>query len=109
MLPIVGCSRNDWEALLRRKFRCNVSASLTLALSIAPAGVLPAAAQGQEAQAEHRYVSPWPTPWTYEGARGSDHWADLDPRYAACSGKEQSPIDIRETQKADLRALRFDY
>ena len=109
MLPIAGCARNDWEALLRRKFRFNVSKGLTLALSIASAGVLPAAVQAQEAQPEHHYVSPWRTPWTYEGARGSDHWAELDPQYAACAGKEQSPIDIREAQKADLPALRFDY
>lgn len=57
----------------------------------------------------HQYVSPWRTPWTYEGERGSDHWAELDPQYAACSGLQQSPVDIRNTQKADLPALRFDY
>ena len=94
---------------MRRKFSFNMSKSLTLALSIAPAGLLPAAAHAQEAQADHKYVSPWRTPWTYEGARGDDHWADLDPQYAACRGKEQSPIDIRETHKANLPALRFDY
>ena len=93
---------------MRRKCSFHVSPSLTLALSIASAGLLPAV-QAQEAQAGHKYVSPWRTPWTYEGARGSDHWADLDPQYAACRGKEQSPIDIREAQKADLPALRFDY
>jgi len=54
-------------------------------------------------------MSPWKTPWDYEGARGSDHWGDLDPAYAACRGKEQSPIDIKHTQKASLPALRFDY
>jgi carbonic anhydrase len=57
----------------------------------------------------HQYQSPWRTPWTYEGERGSDHWADLDPQYAACGGKEQSPVDIRNAQKSDLPALRFDY
>jgi carbonic anhydrase len=62
-----------------------------------------------DAAARRQYVSPWRTPWAYEGERGNDHWADLDPRYAACRGKEQSPIDIRDTQKADLPALRFDY
>jgi carbonic anhydrase len=62
-----------------------------------------------DAQAAHQYVSPWRTPWTYEGERGSDHWADLDSQYAACRGREQSPIDIRNAQKADLPALRFDY
>jgi carbonic anhydrase len=69
-----------------------------------------AAAWGtSDALAVHQYVSPWRTPWTYEGERGNDHWADLDPQYAACGGKEQSPIDIRDTQKADLPAIRFDY
>ena len=62
-----------------------------------------------DADAAHHYVSPWRTPWTYEGPRGSDHWAELDPQYAACGGKQQSPIDIRDPQIADLPALRFDY
>src|ERR1700722_10949884 len=62
-----------------------------------------------DATAANQYVSPWRTPWTYEGERGNDHWADLDPQYAACRGKEQSPIDIQDAQKADLPALRFDY
>jgi carbonic anhydrase len=94
---------------MRRKPRFAVSKGLTLALPIALAGWLPAAVGAQDIQAEHKYVSPWRTPWTYEGDRGSDHWADLDPQYAACKGKAQSPIDIREAQKADLPALRFDY
>jgi carbonic anhydrase len=52
----------------------------------------------------------WKTPWTYEGARGAGHWSDLDPAYAACNaGKEQSPIDIRRVEKAELPALRFEY
>jgi carbonic anhydrase len=52
----------------------------------------------------------WKTHWTYEGATGEAHWGDLDPEYAACkSGKEQSPIDIRNAQKAEIQALRFEY
>lgn len=52
----------------------------------------------------------WKTPWSYEGAKGPEHWGDLDPEYAAChSGKEQSPIDIRNPTKAQLPALRFAY
>jgi carbonic anhydrase len=52
----------------------------------------------------------WKTPWSYEGPKGADHWGELDPEYATCKdGKEQSPIDIRTTQKADLPALRFEY
>ena len=52
----------------------------------------------------------WKTPWSYDGAKGPEHWGDLDPDYAACkTGREQSPIDIRRAEKADLPALRFDY
>jgi carbonic anhydrase len=52
----------------------------------------------------------WRTPWSYEGANGPEHWGDLDPEYAPCkAGKDQSPIDIRSAEKADLPALRFAY
>jgi carbonic anhydrase len=51
----------------------------------------------------------WKTPWSYEGPRGPEHWAALDPAYAACAGKQQSPIDIREAKKADLLPLRFEF
>src|SRR5271167_3610977 len=55
------------------------------------------------------YVSPWKTPWSYQGERGSEHWAELDPQYLACRGEAQSPIDIRGTQKSRLPRLRFEY
>jgi len=52
----------------------------------------------------------WRTPWDYEGARGAEHWSELDPNYAVCNaGKEQSPIDIRNAKRAALPALAFDY
>jgi carbonic anhydrase len=52
----------------------------------------------------------WKIHWTYEGPTGAEHWGDLDPEYAACKvGKEQSPIDIRNAEKAALPALRFEY
>jgi carbonic anhydrase len=52
----------------------------------------------------------WKTPWSYEGATGAEHWGDLDPEYAACKvGKQQSPIDIRNAEKAELPAIRFEY
>ena len=52
----------------------------------------------------------WKTPWSYEGERGADHWSELDTAYAACNnGKEQSPIDIRNPEKAELPALAFKY
>jgi carbonic anhydrase len=70
-----------------------------LAWLVVAAVLLPAGAQAQ-----------WKTPWTYEGATGAEHWSALDPDYAACNaGKEQSPIDIGRTEKADLPPLRFEY
>ena len=52
----------------------------------------------------------WKTSWEYEGARGAEHWSELDPDPAACnSGKEQSPIDIQHAVRAELPALRFEY
>jgi carbonic anhydrase len=66
-------------------------------------------AQSQDAAGSHPYVSPWKTPWEYAGPRGSAHWSELDPAYAPCDGKEQSPIDIRNPEKAALPMLHFDY
>ena len=75
-------------------------------LVVAPV-LMPAGPCAQDTEHAHKYISPWRTPWTYEGA---GHWSDLDPEYAACDiGKEQSPIDIRNAQTAELPALRFDY
>lgn len=49
--------------------------------------------------------------WTYEGAHGPAHWADLDKNFAECRlGHAQSPIDIRNTRiKADAPDLAFAY
>jgi carbonic anhydrase len=48
--------------------------------------------------------------WDYGDAFGPSHWGDLKPEFATCkTGHHQSPIDIRNPQKADLPPLRFDY
>jgi carbonic anhydrase len=48
--------------------------------------------------------------WDYGNALGPSHWGDLKPEFAPCkTGHRQSPIDIRNPQKADLPTLRFDY
>lgn len=72
---------------------------MRFALSVVTAVLLPACLCAQ-----------WKTKWTYDGATGAEHWSELDPEYAPCNaGKEQSPIDIRNAQKADLPVLRFEY
>jgi carbonic anhydrase len=72
---------------------------ITLVLLIVGVVLVPAGPRAQ-----------WKTQWGYEGANGPEHWGDLDPEYAACKvGKEQSPIDIRNANKAELPAMRFEY
>lgn len=53
---------------------------------------------------------PPPHTWDYGASHGPSHWGDLSPEFAPCShGHHQSPIDIRNPQKADLPPLQFDY
>ena len=47
--------------------------------------------------------------WSYSGAHGPDHWADLSSKNTACAGKNQSPIDLAGFIKADLTPLAFSY
>lgn len=51
-----------------------------------------------------------PHHWSYEGNEGPSHWHDLNPDYALCKvGKEQSPIDILNSNKETLPPIRFEY
>jgi carbonic anhydrase len=65
----------------------------------------PVAFVGQEPpHPEHEHV------WDYGEAHGPSHWGDLKPEFAPCKlGHHQSPIDIRNAQKADLPPIQFDY
>ena len=86
---------------VERNARCNLrKVWIALALLIVAFVLLPAGPRAQ-----------WKTKWSYDGATdGPAHWGDLDPDYAACKiGKQQSPIDIRNAEKADLPAIRFEY
>ena len=69
----------------------------------------PAAALGLAgflAHAEHHAAH-----WNYgHSHEGPTHWAELDHAFETCAkGTAQSPIDIRNTVKADLPALQFSY
>jgi carbonic anhydrase len=48
--------------------------------------------------------------WDYGEALGPNHWGELKPEFAPCkNGHHQSPIDIRNPQKANLPPIQFDY
>jgi carbonic anhydrase len=48
--------------------------------------------------------------WGYEQLEGPARWGSLSPEWAVCgAGKTQSPIDIKQTVKADLPELRADF
>jgi carbonic anhydrase len=48
--------------------------------------------------------------WDYGDAHGPSHWGDLSPEFAPCKiGHHQSPVDIRNAQKAALPAIEFHY
>lgn len=48
--------------------------------------------------------------WSYTGKTGPEHWGELCPAYElADTGKQQSPIEISDTVKADASALEFSY
>nr|WP_264821505.1 carbonic anhydrase family protein [Acinetobacter shaoyimingii] len=47
--------------------------------------------------------------WSYDKELGPAHWAQLNSKYASCSGLNQSPINIDKTIKSELEPLKFDY
>jgi len=47
--------------------------------------------------------------WGYSGAEGPENWVRLSPDYSACSGKNQSPIDLTGLVEADLEPIQFAY
>ncbi len=47
--------------------------------------------------------------WEYSGAEGPESWARLSPDYSACSGKNQSPIDLTGFVEADLEPIEVEY
>jgi carbonic anhydrase len=51
-----------------------------------------------------------PVHWTYSGAGGPEHWAELSPKFSLCaSGRNQSPINLTVPIKANLPALSMSY
>ena len=47
--------------------------------------------------------------WGYTGKESPEHWATLSPEFAACAGKNQSPINLTDFIEAELAPLTFEY
>lgn len=47
--------------------------------------------------------------WSYSGENGPENWAKLSPEYGACSGSNQSPINLTGFIDADLKPIVFNY
>ncbi|MGF1642530.1 MAG: carbonic anhydrase [Thiotrichales bacterium] len=49
------------------------------------------------------------THWSYDGEAGPPNWATLTPKFATCSGKNQSPINLAGLIEAELPPLELNY
>ncbi len=48
--------------------------------------------------------------WGYEGERGPERWWKIKPEYSICKdGKNQSPVNIADVEKANLTDIEFSY
>ncbi|MGZ8992767.1 MAG: carbonic anhydrase [Burkholderiaceae bacterium] len=48
--------------------------------------------------------------WSYKGEAGPENWSKVDPKFAMCAiGKSQSPIDVKNPVKGDLKPIKTDY
>lgn len=47
--------------------------------------------------------------WGYTGENGAENWAKLTPEFAACNGKNQSPINLEGFIEAELKPIEFNY
>lgn len=61
---------------------------------------------GMSFAAEHPDNAPH---WEYAGKLGPEHWSQLSPQFNACSGRNQSPIDLGHFIEAELPPIGFDY
>ena len=90
-----------WRLHVNRNNRPRASPPSLLIAALALVLLSGALASAQEHKSGH---------WGYDGDEGPSHWGDMSPEFASCkTGHHQSPIDIRNPQKADLPPIQFDY
>jgi len=79
-------------------------AAVFLSVSVAAIAHEEHAAPATAPHAEHH------AHWAYDGNEGPDHWGDMETKFSTCSsGKSQSPVNLTEFIKADLKPLVFSY
>lgn len=47
--------------------------------------------------------------WAYSGDEGPENWANLSPEFGACTGKNQSPINLTGFIEAELKQIKISY
>lgn len=48
--------------------------------------------------------------WGYKGDNSPQHWGSLSEAFSVCDiGKNQSPVDLKEAIKTDIRSVQFSY
>jgi carbonic anhydrase len=64
----------------------------------------------EHVEAAHPAAASLHAAWSYSGATGPEHWAQLKSEYAQCGmGQRQSPIDISDGIPVELDPIAFDY
>ena len=98
-----GALRRENEALVERELKKELAA----ALRKSPAHELASPPVARRGTAAKELPAKRGSGWSYDNADG---WSRLSSEYANCaSGRQQSPIDLREAIAVDLEAIEFAY
>jgi carbonic anhydrase len=99
-----GALRKENEALVEKEVQKELR---KLTARSAPS---PSPRSAERAAKDASAPAPAGVEWSYDGAGAADRWSQLRPEYANCSaGRQQSPIDLRDTIAVDLEPIQFAY
>jgi carbonic anhydrase len=92
-----------------KRFHAHAVVVMLLAMLVAACGKSEQAA-GEKTAAGEQTAAGEALHWSYEGATGPANWGTLSAGWAPCgTGTNQSPIDIHETSRAELAAMRTKF